>query len=206
VAVSRQPRRRAVFLDKDGTLVEDMPYNVDPVLVRLKPDAGKALGALAGHGFSLFLASNQSGVARGLFPLDALEAVERRLGELLAPFGVGLTACYFCPHHPEGTVPEFAAECGCRKPSPGLLLRAAEEYEVDLSSSWLIGDILDDVEAGNRAGCRTVLLGNGGESEWRPGEFRRPDAVAGGLSRAAGIILAGHGRRKEEECDAIRSN
>jgi D-glycero-D-manno-heptose 1,7-bisphosphate phosphatase len=180
---------RAVFLDKDGTLVEDVPHNVDPGQVRLRPGARAGLSALHAAGYRLVVISNQSGVARGLFPEWRLRAVEARLRELLAG-GAPLDAFYFCPHHPQGAVAAHAADCACRKPSPGLLVRAAAERGLDLASSWMVGDILDDVEAGRRAGCRTVLLEDGGETEWRLSQERLPHHLAGDLWEAARIILA----------------
>jgi D-glycero-D-manno-heptose 1,7-bisphosphate phosphatase len=205
VALNLPARRRALFLDKDGTLVENVPYNVDPAKVRLTRGAGGALRRLAGAGFSPIVVSNQSGVARGLFPLDALRTVERRLAELLDPFGVELAGFFCCPHHPQGVVAPFSFDCRCRKPEPGLLLRAARALDVDLASSWLVGDVLDDVEAGRRAGCRTILLANGGETEWRPGPYRTPDGLAVDLAGAADLMLGGPHSRKEEGCDAILS-
>jgi D-glycero-D-manno-heptose 1,7-bisphosphate phosphatase len=180
----------AVFLDKDGTLIEDVPYNVDPEKIRLGPGAREALPALHAAGFRLVVVSNQSGVARGRFAEPALEGVKRRLGELLAGCGVPLAGFYYCPHHPGGTVAPFAVSCDCRKPAPGLLLRGARDLALDLKRSWLVGDILDDVEAGNRAGCRTVLLDNGHETQWRTGPDRVPDRVAADLGQAARLILA----------------
>jgi D-glycero-D-manno-heptose 1,7-bisphosphate phosphatase len=206
VAVNRRPGQRALFLDKDGTLVENVPYGVDPAEIRLTRGAGPALRRLSAAGFAPIVVSNQSGVARGLFPPAALEAVERRLAELLQPFGVKLAGFFCCPHHPAGTVARFAVDCLCRKPKPGMLTRAAECLGVDLASSWMVGDILDDVEAGCRAGCRTLLLDRGGETEWHPGPCRTPDARAGDLARAADLILGGPDSRKEEGCDAILSN
>jgi histidinol-phosphate phosphatase family protein len=180
----------AVFLDKDGTLVEDLPYNVDPEKIRLAPGALEAARLLHDAGFRLVVVSNQSGVARGLFAESALQAVEERLRGLLAEAGVPLAGFYSCPHHPQGTVAEYAGTCACRKPAPGLLVRAAQELGIDTQRSWLIGDILDDVEAGRRAGCRTVLLDNGHETEWLPGPLRQPDYRAADLAEAARLILA----------------
>ncbi|SMB80324.1 D-glycero-alpha-D-manno-heptose-1,7-bisphosphate 7-phosphatase [Deinococcus hopiensis] len=181
--------RKAALLDKDGTLIEDVPYNVDPGLIRLSPGVGPALRALDGAGFALVVVTNQSGVARGLFPESALTGVEARLRELLAGEGVVLAGFYHCPHHPDGTVPEYARECECRKPGPGMLRQAAQELGLDLTRSWMVGDILNDVEAGNRAGCRTVLLDNGGETEWVPGPHRTPDFTARNWDEVVGFIL-----------------
>jgi D-glycero-D-manno-heptose 1,7-bisphosphate phosphatase len=187
------PRTRAVFLDKDGTLVEDVPYNVDPGRVRLAPGAVEGLTALDGAGYRIAVITNQSGVARGYFPEGALAGVGRRLQELLAGFGVGLAGFYYCPHHPDGRVPAYAVACRCRKPEPGLLHRAARELGVCLGQSWVVGDILDDVEAGRRAGCRAVLIDNGNETEWRRGPGREPHHVAADLAEAARLILAADG-------------
>jgi histidinol-phosphate phosphatase family protein len=183
-------KRAAVFLDKDGTLVEDVPYNVNPDKVRLSPGAGAGLAALQSAGYRLVVVSNQSGVARGLFPESALLPAWQRLAALLAAEGVRVDGFYWCPHHPQGRVAPYAIACRSRKPAPGMLLRAAGELGLDLHASWLVGDILDDVEAGTRAGCRTVLIDNGHETEWRPGPARRPHHRAADLAEAARIILA----------------
>lgn len=182
--------RAAVFLDKDGTLIPDVPYNVDPARVVLAPGAGRALRALGSAGYALVVVSNQSGVARGLFAPAALSAVARRLESLVAAEGVQLAGCYWCPHLAGGSVARYAIECLCRKPRPGLILRAAAELGLSLRDSWMVGDILDDVEAGHTAGCRTLLLDNGHETEWRRSPSRQPDAVAGSLVQAARAILA----------------
>jgi histidinol-phosphate phosphatase family protein len=180
----------AVFLDKDGTLVRDVPYNVDPDRIALAPGAIEGLSLLHAARFALIVISNQSGVARGRFEECALTAVEERLQTLLACAGVPLDGFYYCPHHPDGSVATYAVACRCRKPAPGLIARAAAECGIDQSRSWMVGDILDDVECGRRAGCRTVLIANGNETEWRYTQFRRPDYVAADLLQAAQAILA----------------
>lgn len=168
---------RAVFFDKDGTLVENVPYNADPERISLAEGAADAVRRLAGEGYRIFVVSNQPGVALGHFAEGDLRAVERRLRELLPH----LDGFYYCPHAPE-------AACRCRKPACGLLLRAAREHAVDLGKSWMVGDILDDVEAGRRAGCRTVLLDIGNETEWQLGERRTPDETVRSLPQAASRI------------------
>lgn len=168
---------KAVFVDKDGTLVENLPYNVDPERISLTRNAAEAIREIAAVGYRVIVVSNQPGAALGLFPEQDLRQVEKRLRELLP----ALDGFYYCPHAPQ-------AGCSCRKPAPGMLERAAREQDVELSGSWMIGDILDDIEAGRRAGCRTILLDNGNETEWRLGEARRPHYVARDLSQAAQII------------------
>lgn len=179
-----------VFIDKDGTLVENVPYNVDPALVRLSCGAEHAVSRLAKNGFQLVVVSNQPGVALGRFPESALVRVKARLVELLAPLGAELAGFYYCPHHPEGTVPGYAVRCACRKPAPGLIERAARELHASSKGAWLVGDILDDVEAGSRAGCTTILLDNGNETEWVLTPPRRPDYIVRDLEEAADFIVS----------------
>ena len=184
-----QPLRPAIFIDKDGTLLDDVPWNVDPLKMRLAPGALDALRLFSWLELPIFVISNQSGVALGKFGERALDQVEARLREFAAEAGASFTDMYWCPHHPQGIVPEYTRACDCRKPAPGLLLRAAREHDIDLSQSWFIGDILDDVEAGHRAGCRSVLIDNGNENEWLRGEWREPDIVAKDMYEAAIAIV-----------------
>jgi histidinol-phosphate phosphatase family protein len=180
---------RAVFLDKDGTLIEDVPYNVDPALIRLGPGAREGLPLLHQRGYRLFVVSNQPGVAHGYFPESALAAVADRLRELLAGLGLPLAGFSYCPHHPNGQRAPFAVACDCRKPAPGMIARAAEAHGLDLARSWMVGDILDDIQAGRAAGCRTVLIDNGNETEWVLTPDRRPHHTAADLAEAARIIV-----------------
>lgn len=178
----------AVFIDKDGTLIDDVPFNVDPERMRLADGAGTALRRLQSLGFVLVVVTNQSGIARGLFDASAMGVVRDRLAALLAAQGVTLDAFLYCPHWPHGRVACLAYACDCRKPQPGMLLRAAQQMELGLDASWMIGDILDDVEAGRRAGCRTILIDNGNETEWRIDALRRPHRLARDLAHAAEVI------------------
>jgi D-glycero-D-manno-heptose 1,7-bisphosphate phosphatase len=180
----------AVFFDKDGTLVEDVPYNIDPSRIALASGALAAAAALHARGFLIAVVTNQSGVALGKFEERALLPVERRLRHMLGAAGVPLAGMYWCPHHPRGVVGRYTMECACRKPQAGLLWRAAQEHDIDLARSWMVGDILDDIEAGRRAGCRTVLLDNGHETKWHLSRLRRPHMVAPTLQRAAAGIAA----------------
>jgi histidinol-phosphate phosphatase family protein len=133
--------------------------------------------------------SNQSGVARGYFNEEALGPVADRLRQLLAEEGATLLGLRYCPHLVDGLIARYAVECECRKPKPGLLLAAARDYRLDLGASWMVGDILDDIEAGKAAGCRTILLDNGHEAEWLLNERRTPDFRVRDLAEAAEIIL-----------------
>ncbi|MBO9353810.1 HAD-IIIA family hydrolase [Bordetella petrii] len=181
----------AVFLDKDGTVLADEPYNVAPARMAYAAGAREGLRLLGALQVPLIVISNQPGVALGYFAPQALAGVRSRLAAMFAAAGAQLTAFYWCPHHPRGRVTAYAGACACRKPLPGLLLRAARDHRVDLARSWFVGDILDDVEAGNRAGCRTVLLDVGNETEWQEGLWRTPTARAASLEQAARQVAHG---------------
>lgn len=176
-------------MDKDGTLIHNVPYNVDPEKIWLMEGAIAGLQRLHAAQYLLIVVTNQSGVARGYFPESALIAVRERLHQLLDKAGVPLAGFYYCPHHPQGSVTNYAIECECRKPYPGMLYQAAQEHDIDLSQSWLIGDILHDVEAGRSAGCRTVLLDNGNETEWKLSQARLPHHLAANLEDASRLIV-----------------
>jgi D-glycero-D-manno-heptose 1,7-bisphosphate phosphatase len=181
--------KKAIFLDKDGTLIPDVPYNVDPAKITLAPDAVKGLRKLQRSGFKLIVVSNQSGIAMGLFPSNALWQVEYKIRSLMAKQGLHLGGFYYCPHHPQGLIKAYSVNCSCRKPAPGLILSAAAKYNLDLSQSWMIGDILNDVEAGHNAGCRAILLDNGNETEWDLNSRRIPEAMVKNINQAADYIL-----------------
>jgi histidinol-phosphate phosphatase family protein len=182
--------RPTIFLDKDGTLVENVPYNIDPQLIQPARGAVAGLSLLARAGYQLVVVSNQSGVARGYFEEAALVAVEQQIRGIVEAAGAGLAGFYYCPHYPSGSVARYAMECDCRKPKPGLLLRAAGELDAAIDESWMVGDILDDVEAGHLAGCRAALIVNGGETLWQLTAVRKPEVVATDLFDAARKILS----------------
>ncbi len=181
---------QAVFFDKDGTLIQDVPYNAEPRLMHLTPGVAPGLRLLHAACYRIIVVSNQSGVARGYFPESALVVVEERLSNLLAEIEVPLTGFYYCPHHSEGILAEYSFDCSCRKPQaagrsypPG-----ARDHGIDLAGSWLVGDILDDIEAGCRAGCRTILIDNGNETEWVLSPERLPHHMVTDITQAAHII------------------
>jgi len=181
--------RAVVFVDKDGTLIEDLPYNVDPARIRLAPGARTGMAELGRAGLPLVVITNQSGVARGYFSETDLEAVHRHLAEVVRDAGAELLGFYACPHLPEG-VNEFAIECDCRKPLPGLIHRAAEELAIDPTRSWFIGDTWMDVVAGRAAGCRTILVGPDFRTIPDLPIDQRPDHAARDFLGAAKVVLA----------------
>jgi len=181
--------KKAVFIDKDGTLIRDVPYNTDPARVVFNPGVPEALHRLKASGYQLVVVSNQSGIAMGYFKIGDLDRVTDKIHRDLKARGVEIDAFYFCPHHPEAKVIRYKKVCQCRKPGPGMLQRAARELGIDLTQSWMIGDILNDVEAGNRAGCQTILLDVGNETEWLMNEHRRATARVSTMQEAASTIL-----------------
>lgn len=188
---------RDVFLDRDGTLIRNYHYCRDPRLVRLLPGVRPALHWLRSAGYRLFVITNQSGIARGYLTEAELQAVHGRLRQLLAAEGIGLEAIHYCPHCAEGLCEGYMGPCLCRKPEPGMLFRTAAERGISLSQSWYIGDVLADIEAGNRAGCRTVLVDLG--TEPRPdAPIRAPTFLARNLPHAVRLILAADGYSREK--------
>ena len=151
---------KAVFLDRDGTLIREKKYLRDPEGVELLPGVPEGLALLRRHGYSLVVTTNQSGVGRGLYSLDDMHAVNARLQALLAGEGIGLDAVYYCPHAPD-------EQCRCRKPAPGMLERAACELGISFESSFVIGDKEADVLLGRNAGMQSILVrsGYGAETE-----------------------------------------
>ena len=180
------PGRRAVFVDRDDTIMVDVVYCQNPD-VRLLPGAAEGLRAMADAGFTIVVTTNQSGLGRGYFTETDLNAVNERLRTELRSRGADFHALYYCPHRPED-------QCACRKPRPGLLLRAASDLGIDLGPSYAIGDRESDVEAGREAGTRTILVTNG-----RPhaNMTTKADYVDGNLEDAARLILAPQPARPE---------
>ena len=182
----------AVFLDRDGTLVHPRHYPSTPDELELYEGIEPALRTLQASGFHLIVVTNQSGLARGLFTASDLERMHAHLRDELGRQGVRVDAIYHCPHHVDGVIPELSKDCDCRKPQPGMLLQAAQDLDLDLSTSWFIGDILDDVEAGRRAGCKTILVDLGTES-LPDTPLRQPDFVARDTLHALQIVTTVEG-------------
>ncbi len=191
---------RAAFVDRDGVInalvadpVTGRPESpLAPDDVALLPGVIGALRRLADAGWLLIGVSNQPAAAKGLAGVEQLEAVQARVLELMAAGDVRFDDFRICLHHPEGVVPELTRPCRCRKPAPGMLLDAAAALEVDLRSSWMIGDTDGDVQAGRGAGCRTVLVAHRG-SEHKRSDDASPNATVADLSAAVDVVL---GRRE----------
>lgn len=184
---------KAVFLDRDDTLIEDPGYLNDPAQVKLLPGVELAIRSLHQAGYKLIVVTNQSGIARGMLTEATLELIHAEMRRQLAEKGAHLDAIYFCPFHPEGTVEPYGVESELRKPQPGMLLQAARELELDLSASWMVGDGPRDIEAGLRAGCRTIRV-RGRAAPPMPGEEAvdegvQADFTVRNLLDAARVIL-----------------
>ncbi len=152
---------KAIFLDRDGTIMfeEDYIDNVDDV--RLLPGAVDALAQAKILGFKLVVVTNQSGVARGMFPESKVIEINQTLCEILEQSGVGIDGTYYCPHHPDGKQHKYTRKCNCRKPATGLIQQAVDELKLSLDGSYMIGDKLSDINCGINAGLKTVLVRTG---------------------------------------------
>jgi D-glycero-D-manno-heptose 1,7-bisphosphate phosphatase len=200
VSAARLNQRTSVFLDRDGTIIREHGHFWEPRLIELVPRAADAIRRLKGAGFLIIVTTNQSAIARGIFDEHQFWIGQRRVEELLAEQGIKLDAVYFCPHHPtEGDTP-YKQECDCRKPKPGMILRAAREYGINLQRSFMVGDSPVDVGAGNAAGVRVVQVqtayGKGIQGlvrsqavEGTDGRPMEPDFKAEGIDEASHWIL-----------------
>lgn len=183
----------AVFLDRDGTIIKEAEYLSDPSGVELLPGASAGIQALRAAGFRAVVTSNQSGVARGYFDEQAVQRVNQRVQVLLEQAGAGLDGVYYCPHYAQGVTEPYNRDCECRKPAPGMLLAAAQDLDLDLSQSWVVGDKAADIAFGARQGLRTVLVMTGYGRETQARGFagqEQPHRVCADLDEAARFILA----------------
>ncbi len=184
--------RSALFLDRDGTLIREVPYLAAEDAVELLPGVGEALGVLQRAGLLLIVVTNQSGIARGLLDAGDLLRIHRRIDQELAPFGARVDAWYFCPHHPSVGVPPERRRCRCRKPLAGLLDRAAEDFTIDWERSAGVGDDFRDLQAYAARRLPSVLVGTGKGRATRQklAELGKdPDLYCGHLAEAIPWIL-----------------
>ena len=154
-------QRRAVFLDRDGTINVEKEYLHRAEEFAFIPGAPEAIRLLKEAGFLVVVVTNQSGVGRGYYDEEAVHRLHRFMDGELARHGASVDAYYLCPHHPLHGIGEYRRECGCRKPLPGMLLEAARDFDIDLAASYIVGDKAADVKAGRAAGCRPLLVSTG---------------------------------------------
>jgi D-glycero-D-manno-heptose 1,7-bisphosphate phosphatase len=186
-------KRRAVFMDRDGTISEEVGYVNHPSRYRVFPYAAEAVRILNEAGWLAILVTNQAGVARGYFTEEMIKAVHGVLEEELSGAGARLDAIYYCAHHPSVGEPPYRFDCDCRKPRPGLIQRAAADFDIDLNESWMIGDRYSDIELAHNAGVRSAFVLSGyGRGEWeyqRPSWKNEPELVAENLLEAVRMIV-----------------
>jgi D-glycero-D-manno-heptose 1,7-bisphosphate phosphatase len=181
----------AIFLDRDGTIIRDAHFLSDPAQAELLPGAAAGLRALRDAGFRLIVVSNQSGVARGLFDEETVARVNEAIAILLGKEGATIDAWYHCPHLEDAAVAAYDVKCDCRKPAPGMILRAAREHGLDVARSYAIGDRARDVEAGIAAGCAGGVIIGGRETLAGAGVARDLVEAAGWIIARAGARVAG---------------
>jgi D,D-heptose 1,7-bisphosphate phosphatase len=191
---SRDAPGPAVFLDRDGTVIEHVPYLADPALVRLLPGAAEALKRLRRAGFARVLVTNQSAIGRGMLTPERLHEIHAEMNRQLAACGATLDAIYYCPDAPARD-DRTVVECPDRKPAPGMLRRAAAELNLDLSASWMVGDLISDVLAGLNAGCRSILVQSGPTSAAEAAALAARSRIAPDLAAATDWILGDRGSR-----------
>lgn len=172
--------QKAVFLDRDGVINEDVNYLYKKENIKLIEGSAKAINILNERGFLTIVISNQSVIARGLASEREIEEINREIEKRIFEESGGIIdRIYYCPHHPNATLEKYRKICECRKPSPGMLQMAEREYDLDMKKSYMVGDMLSDISAGNQAGCRTILLdSNKGEKiivTGKPFEIVEPD-------------------------------
>jgi D-glycero-D-manno-heptose 1,7-bisphosphate phosphatase len=183
--------RRAVFLDRDGTLLEEANYIAEIERLAFFPYSSDAVRLLNRAGLAVVVITNQAGIARGIVDESFVGVAHAAISARLAEGGAHVDAYYYCPHHPQGIVEAFRRACDCRKPQPGMLRRAADDLGLDLGASFVVGDKLTDVEAGHAVGARAVLVrtGFGRKEEALPGRRVEPDAIVDNLMGAVSWIL-----------------
>jgi D-glycero-D-manno-heptose 1,7-bisphosphate phosphatase len=181
-------KRKAVFIDRDGTMSDEVGYVNHPTRFRLLPHTAEAIHTLNENGWLVVVITNQSGVARGYFTEDLLREINENMRRELATAGARLDGIYYCPHHPSAGTAPYRHDCLCRKPKPGLIHRAADELDIDLGKSWMVGDRYGDVAFARAAKVKAALVLTGyGRGEW---EYQ-PDVVAEDLQAAVDEIVKG---------------
>jgi D-glycero-D-manno-heptose 1,7-bisphosphate phosphatase len=189
--------KKAIFLDRDGVINENVSDLAKPEQFKLIPDVPDAIKRINASGYLAVVVTNQPGIAKGFCSFKDMEKIHDKMNRLLKEKGAHIDALYMCPHHPEkghlGEIEGLKTDCECRKPKPGLILRAAKDLGIDLHASWMIGDSFTDILAGKSAGTKTILLSNGGgcgSMEEKGLAGVKPDYLCEDLSHALNVILS----------------
>ncbi len=190
-------KNRAIFLDRDGVINEvvyhkemgivNSPFTLDQFC--LKPDVGKAINNFHNQGFLVIIISNQPGIAKNNYDMDTFEKIRKKMHSKLAEVNTEIDAEYYCFHHPDAKIDKYKKICDCRKPNPGMIIHAAKDFEIDLTKSWMIGDGINDMQAGIAAGCKTILIGRMKCDLCKilDDEGAKPDFIALNLNKASMI-------------------
>lgn len=181
-------KKKAVFLDRDGTIVIHEPYLSSPEQLQLLPNAAEGIRLFKKSGYLVIVITNQSGIARGFFNEERLAVIHKKLMSMLKSEGIEIDDIYYCPHHAEGIVESYKVDCDCRKPKPKMLLNAAKEHNIDLTKSLMIGDSEVDMMAGKNAGCTCVLIKNSTANTTNTTLVENTDFVVKDLLEAAKIF------------------
>ena len=196
---------KAVFLDRDGVITKEPPYYAHKIdQLELIPKSAEAIRLLNKNGFKVIIISNQSGVARGYYQEKDIKIYNNEMKRQLEEKGAHIDAIYYCPHHPEAVIEKYKIDCDCRKPKPGMLRQAEKDLNLDLKRSFLIGDKMSDIEAGYRAGCKTILVltGQGNGELKKISEMNiKPNYISKDLFAAIQIIK----RNNESKEDNIKT-
>lgn len=174
---------KAVFLDRDGVITVDRGFVHKIEDFALLPGSANAIKSLKKAGYLIIIVTNQSGIGRGYYSEEQFSIFNKHMIDNLDQLGAKVDAVYYCPHHPDAAIEKYRKVCDCRKPEPGMILKAAKELDINTCNSWFIGDRLSDIEAGKKAGCRTILITNSVD------EKAKPDFSAKNLADAARYIL-----------------
>lgn len=191
-------KNKSIFLDRDGVInkvvyhkemgIVDSPSSVDQFM--LLPDVGKAINKFHELGFIVIIVSNQPGLAKDNYGTDEFEKIKEKMHNELLQDGAEVDGEYYCLHHPEAEIEKYHVICDCRKPKPGMIIQAVEDHDINLSESWMIGDGINDILAGNAAGCKTILIGRMkcDLCRYLEEENAKPDFIAPNLYSASLII------------------
>jgi D-glycero-D-manno-heptose 1,7-bisphosphate phosphatase len=182
-------KKKAVFLDRDGTIIVHKPYLDSPDQLKLLPNTIEGIRLFKEHGYLVIVVTNQSGIARGFFDEERLMLIHKKLKSMLEDEHAGIDDIYYCPHYKEGIIERYKVDCNCRKPAPQMILNAARQHHIDLAQSVMIGDSQIDMQAGKNAGCTCVFIQNGYTDNKNIASPAGMDYIAKDLLEAARLLL-----------------
>ncbi len=191
MSLNEENKIKACFLDRDGVLIEEVNYLSSPDQVNILPESIKALQLLKDNNYKIIVVTNQAGVARGFFTEDSILKVHREIDRQLSEYKLKVDHYYYCPHHPDGSVNKYAITCNCRKPMPGMILKAVHDFNLDLNNSFLVGDKISDLTAAANSGCLGLLVETGHGKEHKKDAISKDFPVFPNLEQAVLFFLLG---------------